>query len=72
MLPFMQEHGWGFWSVEELRKAKFFGFISLKKVDFSAHFTFAVEIGWRLAFDFRGHDYATERAEAALQYNFKN
>ena len=51
--------------------AKFIGFIGLEKVDFSAHFTPSVEIGWRLAFDYWGHGYATEGARASLVYGFE-
>ena len=39
--------------------------ISLDTVDFSFHFTPAVEIGWRLAFDHWGHWHATEGARAS-------
>jgi 3-dehydroquinate dehydratase / shikimate dehydrogenase len=37
-----------------------------------AHFTPAVEIGWRLHYDFWGKGYATEGANAALQYGFES
>ena len=67
----MQEHGWGFWAVEVPNVAPFIGFIGLEKVDFSAHFTPAVEIGWRIAFGYWGHGYATEGARACLQYGFE-
>lgn len=38
---------------------------------FQAHFTPAVEIGWRLAYEYWGHGYATEGALASLQYGFE-
>ena len=47
------------------------GFIGLEHVDFVAHFTPAIEIGWRLGFDHWGKGYATEGAKAALQYGFE-
>jgi RimJ/RimL family protein N-acetyltransferase len=50
--------------------AAFAGFIGLSVVPFQAHFTPAVEVGWRLAQPFWGHGYATEGARAALVYAF--
>ncbi len=77
------EHGWGLWAVEApdrggvspaepARSAgtAFAGFIGLLEVSFQAHFTPAVEVGWRLAEQFWGYGYATEGARAALVYAF--
>src|SRR5262249_22469352 len=44
--------------------------IGLARPSFDAHFTPAVEVGWRLAFDYWGKGYATEGAKAALAYGF--
>jgi 3-dehydroquinate dehydratase/shikimate dehydrogenase len=38
---------------------------------FTAHFTPAVEIGWRLAYDYWGKGYAVEGAKACLKYGFE-
>jgi RimJ/RimL family protein N-acetyltransferase len=38
--------------------------------ELEAHFTPAIEIGWRLAPEFWGNGYATEAARAALAYGF--
>ena len=46
------------------------GFIGLSAPTFEAHFTPCVEIGWRLASAHWGQGYATEGANAALQYGF--
>ena len=38
---------------------------------FEAHFTPAVEIGWRLGAEHWGHGYATEAARAVLRFGFE-
>lgn len=65
------EQSWGLWAVSIPHIADFIGFIGLAKPTFEAHFTPAVEIGWRLAFDYWGKGYATEGAKAALTYGFE-
>lgn len=67
----LEEQGWGMWAVSVSDVADFIGFIGLHKPSFEAHFTPAVEIGWRLAFDHWGKGYATEGAKAALSYGFE-
>ena len=39
---------------------------------FEAHFTPAIEIGWRLGSQFWNNGYATEAANAVLKYAFEN
>src|SRR6185295_13612125 len=58
------------WAVEVKGGASFIGFTGLQPVPFDAHFTPAVEVGWRLARDAWGHGYATEAARAALAIGF--
>ncbi len=65
-----EEQGWGLWAASVPGVADFIGFIGLSKPSFEAHFTPAVEVGWRLAFDHWGKGYATEGARGALQYGF--
>ncbi len=66
------KYGFGFWAASLIETGKFIGFIGLKKVhDLQAHFTPAVEIGWRLGFKHWEKGYATEGARAALEYGFK-
>jgi RimJ/RimL family protein N-acetyltransferase len=48
--------------------AGFAGFIGLGSPTFEAHFTPAVEVGWRLARPYWGRGYATEGARAALDF----
>jgi len=54
------EKDWGLWAVSVPGVAAFIGFIGLNQVTFTAPFTPAVEVGWRLAFDYWGKGYATE------------
>jgi RimJ/RimL family protein N-acetyltransferase len=67
------EHGFGLWAVEVLASGGgvgFVGFVGLTVPTFTAHFTPAVEVGWRLAAHAWGRGYATEAARAALDYGF--
>jgi ribosomal-protein-alanine N-acetyltransferase len=65
------QHGFGFWAVEVPSVCPFIGFVGLKHVGYEAHFTPAVEIGWRLHPDHWGHGYATEAARIALRDGFQ-
>lgn len=66
----IEERGWGAWAVERKRDGVFLGYIGLVPVNFEADFAPAVEIGWRLDRPHWGHGYATEGAQAALDYAF--
>ena len=66
-----QTHGFGWWAVEEQGTGTFIGFIGLSVPTFQAHFTPAVEVGWRLARAFWGKGYATEGARKAISYGFE-
>jgi ribosomal-protein-alanine N-acetyltransferase len=61
-------HGYGLWAVE--RDGGFIGFVGLNWTPFNAHFTPALEIGWRLARSAWGQGYATEAALAARDFAF--
>lgn len=65
-------NGFGLWAVEVSGVAPFIGYVGLQMVTFEAHFTPAVEIGWRLAPAHWGKGYATEAAAAALRFGFEN
>jgi RimJ/RimL family protein N-acetyltransferase len=43
-----EQHGWGFWVVEETGGAPFLGVVGLMRIPWEAPFTPAVEIGWRI------------------------
>lgn len=62
--------GYGLWVVEEQATGAFCGFTGLAVPGFEAHFTPAVEVGWRLARSTWGKGYATEAARAALRVGF--
>ncbi len=62
--------GYGLWAVEVIDGPPFLGYVGLWEPRFEAHFTPAVEIGWRLARAGWGHGYASEGARAALTYAF--
>ena len=64
------EHGFGWWAAELKGTGAFIGFVGLARVPFEAHFTPAVEIGWRLASAHWHQGYATEGAKAALEAGF--
>ncbi|MBA4097266.1 MAG: GNAT family N-acetyltransferase [Rhodospirillum sp.] len=63
-------HGFGWWAAELRKTGAFIGFIGLATIPFEAHFTPAVEIGWRLASAYWGQGYATEGARASLEAAF--
>jgi len=67
---FLADHGYGLWAVEVPGVEPFIGYIGLWSVRFDAHFTPALEVGWRLAAAHWGHGYAPEGAAAALDRGF--
>lgn len=65
------EHGFGLWALELRGGGELIGLTGLNTVAFEAHFTPAVEIGWRLAHSAWGCGYASEAARAALRVGFE-
>lgn len=65
------EHGFGLWALERRDNGRFVGFAGLGHMDFEAHFTPAIEIGWRLARDQWGLGLASEAARAVLRQGFE-
>lgn len=67
------EHGFGLWATEILHgpdNGRFIGYVGLWPATFEAHFTPAIEVGWRLARPYWGRGYATEAARAATADGF--
>jgi ribosomal-protein-alanine N-acetyltransferase len=65
-----ERYGFGPWALEVAASGEFIGFTGLAVPSFEAHFTPAVEVGWRLARPAWGQGYATEAARAALAFGF--
>ncbi len=64
------EKGFCLWAAELKSTGEFIGFIGLNYTNWPAHFTPAIEVGWRLGSKFWGHGYATEGALASLKFGF--
>lgn len=65
-------NGFCFWVVESRESGEFMGTAGLLRISYQAHFTPAVEVGWRMARRFWGKGYAPEAAGAALQFGFEH
>jgi len=66
------DHGFSLYAVELKSTHEMIGWCGLMIPSFEAHFTPAVEIGWRLSSNQWHHGYATEAATAVLKYAFEN
>jgi len=64
-------NGFGLWALELREGGEFIGFAGLAIPAFEAHFTPAVEVGWRLARSAWGNGYATEAGRAAIAFGFE-
>jgi RimJ/RimL family protein N-acetyltransferase len=62
---------YGLWAVDVTATGTFAGYVGLAPATFEAHFTPAVEVGWRLDRPHWGHGYATEAARAAVADGFE-
>jgi RimJ/RimL family protein N-acetyltransferase len=66
----LDRRGFGLWALEVRATGEFIGFTGLSVPSFDAHFTPAVEVGWRLVKEAWGNGYASEAARASLAYGF--
>jgi len=64
------ERGFTLWATELKATRELIGYVGLNYTDWEAHFTPAVEVGWRLGSRYWGNGYATEGAKAALEFGF--
>ncbi|MEZ5918861.1 MAG: GNAT family N-acetyltransferase [Alphaproteobacteria bacterium] len=62
-----KKYGYGLYALENKENGAFVGFTGLNHVEFSAAFTPAIEIAWRLDYGHWGRGYATEAAHAVLE-----
>ncbi|MBK8207129.1 MAG: GNAT family N-acetyltransferase [Planctomycetes bacterium] len=65
-------HGYGLWAAELPGEAPFIGFIGLQWSTFDAHFTPALEVGFRLMHAHWGKGLAAEGGRAAVAWAFAN
>jgi RimJ/RimL family protein N-acetyltransferase len=68
----IEQRGWGLWAVELKVAPGFLGFVGLSVPAADLPFSPCVEIGWRLSEEYWGYGYATEAAQAALEFGFRN
>lgn len=65
-----ERHGFGLWAAELRETGTCIGYVGLSLATFVAHFTPAVEIGWRLAAEHWGRGLASEGAREVLRFGF--
>jgi ribosomal-protein-alanine N-acetyltransferase len=65
-----QREGFGMWAVEAPAVASFIGMVGISIPRYAAPFTPCVEVGWRMARRHWGQGFATEAAQAALEFGF--
>lgn len=67
-----QSFGFGLFAMERRNDGALLGFTGLAAVPFTAHFTPAMEIGWRLGSQYWGRGYATEAATEVVRFAFED
>lgn len=68
----LRNEGMCFWAIELKETGEFIGAAGLLRVTYEAHFTPAVEVGWRLDRRFWGKGYAPEAAARAVRFGFEH
>ena len=64
------EDGFCFWAVEERGSETLVGSVGISRIRYEAHFTPAVELGWRIGRPYWGAGYAPEAAAESLRHGF--
>ncbi|MGM1004579.1 GNAT family N-acetyltransferase [Acinetobacter haemolyticus] len=67
----IEKQGWGFWAVELKQTQQLIGLVGLHDQPTQFSFSPCVEIGWRLDQAYWGQGYASEAANAALDFAFE-
>ena len=67
----ISDRGWGLWAVETLSDNKFIGFAGLHEPLYELPVSPCIETGWRLAREYWGNGYATEAANASINFGFE-
>ena len=70
LIEHRRRHGFSLFALHLKSDNRFVGFTGFLRADFVAHFTPAVEIGWRFAKFAWGQGLAPEAARACLSYGF--
>lgn len=65
-----KKYGYGFYALELKESGEFIGFVGINHVEIDVPFKPAVEIAWRLDYEYWGQGYATEAAQAVLRHAF--
>ncbi len=65
-----EKRKFGFYAVEMKKTGQFMGFTGLQTVEMDVPFKGAVEIAWRLDYEYWGAGYATEAAKAVMKHGF--
>ncbi len=66
-----KKHGYGLYAAALKETNEFMGFVGLNNVALDVPFKPAVEIAWRLSYEFWGHGYASEAAQGVLDHGLK-
>ncbi|AMQ28639.1 TPA: GNAT family N-acetyltransferase [Legionella pneumophila] len=71
IISHQEEKNFSLYAAEIKKTGEMIGFVGLFTATFEAHFTPAIEIGWRISSKHWNQGYATEAAKAVLDYAFK-
>lgn len=67
---YFETYGYGPYALEDKKTGQFIGFAGLHHVEMNVPFAPAVEIAWRLDYEYWGKGYATEASQGVLKHAF--